>query len=99
MQMLHGQPAPELNDALIQQTTKPLHNGLLLPVQAVGADKQPVDFCRCDHTGAEGLEEELPDGHGICNEVVTSCSFGRRTAGQAGQLSLWLGLRWNTFGR
>jgi hypothetical protein len=44
MEPLRRQSASELNDALIQQPTEPLHDRLLLPVKAVGADKQPIDF-------------------------------------------------------
>jgi hypothetical protein len=71
---LRRQAATQLDRALVEQAAEPQCCCLLRPGEVVLPGQQPVDLRLGDHPGAEGFEEQLADGHGGCNEVVTFCA-------------------------
>ena len=72
-QQLGRKTAAQLNPALIQESTQPLHRCLLWPGEAALLREQPVDLRLGDHPRTQGLKKKLAQRHAFCNELVTSC--------------------------
>ena len=62
-----GDPAAELNGALVDQATESQGRGLLQAGEAVLLMGEPAELTGGDDAAGDGIEEELTDRHGECN--------------------------------
>jgi len=62
-----GEPAAQLDLALIQQAPESQRRSLLHPGKAVLLKGEPGELGVGDHPTGEGFEKELTDRHDFCN--------------------------------
>ena len=62
-----GEPAAQLDFALVEQASEPQGRGLFDPGEAVLLLGVPGELRLGDDAAGEGLEKEQTDGHGVCN--------------------------------
>ena len=81
-QELGRKTAAQLNPALIQKSTQPLHGCLFWPGEAALLGENPVNLRLGDDSRTQGLKEQLAQHHDLCNEVVTSCTAAAVSASE-----------------
>lgn len=67
---VRGNPAPQVDVPVIQQSSQPLHRRLFGPGEATLLAEQPVDLGLGDHPGAEAFEKQLASSHGVVTDLL-----------------------------